>query len=280
MIETKKIELPGGVANISARGDDGVFKNLEFYAGQMFPLAALAQKHAGTGIILDVGGNVGLSCISLAMTCPGNEIIVFEPSPESAALIRRNLADNGIENVRVVQAAVSDKPGVLHLNEGMTSGFSFIWTGANLDRPEAPLIEVPVVVLDSLIDGNVSFVKIDVEGHEPNVLAGMKGIIERHSPLIYTEFNTWCLTAFGGYSVAALARFLFETFEVSLVDAQGNLSPIDGGSKWFVYKVLVERAIEDIAIKLRPGKLVPSLEGMTLPPAIFAELSALRARTH
>jgi FkbM family methyltransferase len=276
MIESKVVDPPGRRVRISARSDDGYFQNVENHAKEMFPLAALARRHAGNGLILDVGGNIGLSCIALANVCPGNTIIVFEPSPSSAALIRKNLIDNDIGNVIVVQAAASDKPGILHLNEGQTSGFSFIWTSANLDQPEASLTEVPVIVPDGFIDGNVTFIKIDVEGHEPNVIAGMKRIIERFSPVIYTEFNAWCLTAFGGYSIAALSRSLFDVFEVFLVSEQGELRPIGVNAKGFVYKVIVERAIEDIALKLRVGKTVPSVEGMTLAPEILAELIAFR----
>jgi FkbM family methyltransferase len=205
---------------------------------------------------------------------------VFEPSPRSAALIKRNLRDNAIDNVTVVQAAVSDKPGTMNLNEGQTSGFSHVVTAAHLGggQYDATLTEVPVVVIDVFLKARVSFVKIDVEGHEPNVLAGMKRVIEQGLPLIYTEFNPWCLIAFGSYNIAALARCIFDIFEVFVVSPQGDLVPIDLTPIGFVYKTIVDREIHDIALKLRPGRFVPTSEEMTLSPAIFAELAELRAR--
>jgi len=278
MIETKAVELPGGRAQISGHADDEYFQNVEQFAPDMFRLAALARHHGGADLILDVGGNIGLSCISIARMRPDNKVMVFEPSPRSAQMLRRNIADNAVANVEVVQAAVSDVPGLLQLNDGTTSGASFIWTEANLDEPEVTLTEVPAIVLDNVITEKVSFVKIDVEGHEPNVIAGMRRIIQRDSPLIYTEFNPWCLSGFGGYNIAELARHIFDVFDVFLVDADGGLIPMERNAKGFIYGALVENEFEDIVLKLREGKVVPTLEGLTLPPAVYAELSELRAR--
>ena len=46
---------------------------------------------------------------------------------------------------------------------------------------------VPRARLDSVIHADVSFVKVDVEGHELNVLAGAHGLIDRCRPVFLVE---------------------------------------------------------------------------------------------
>jgi FkbM family methyltransferase len=276
MLASKTIQLITGSVTITARADDGYFHNAEHHAQELFPLAALARGSAGADTILDVGGNIGLSCMTLALACPDNKVVVFEPSPSSAELLRKNLSQNEILNVSVIQAAVSNVSGRVKLNEGITSGFSHILTEGYLGGSQSGTTEVPVYVLDDFIHDKISFVKIDVEGHEPNVICGMKRLIETHNPLIYMEFNPWCLSAFGGYNIAAFSRGIFETFEVYLLNNNGELSGIGTNAIGFVYKSLVERTISDIAIKLQIGKTVPTLEGLTLPPDLYSELCSLR----
>jgi hypothetical protein len=46
------------------------------------------------------------------------------------------------------------------------------------------------IMLDSLIDyGKFDFIKLDVEGHEEEVLSGGKKLLDKHRPMMYVEFN-------------------------------------------------------------------------------------------
>src|SRR5882724_2509552 len=59
----------------------------------------------------DIGANLGLH--SILMGKCGWQVTAYEPDPNHAALLRRNLGLNGSTTVELVEAAVSDKPGTL-----------------------------------------------------------------------------------------------------------------------------------------------------------------------
>ncbi len=278
MIESKIVALPGGPARISGRDNDGYFQNAEVHAQEMFALASLAHDHAGPGLILDIGGNIGLSAIALGRAMPNRRVMVFEPSADSAHLLRGNLAENGVTNAEVVEAAVSDRAGSLHLNETDTSGFSHILTERHVGGASGRVSEVRVVRLDDLVTEQVGFAKIDVEGHEAHVLAGMRGLLARDRPLVHIEFNPWCLIGFSGVNVAALATCLFRHHEIFVPDPDGGLAPIGTNAIGLIYRALVERNIPDIVLKPKPDITMPDMEEMTIPSAILDELRALRAR--
>ncbi len=68
-------------------------------------------------MVIDVGANVGYYALMAATRVgPSGRVIAYEPGPAPAARLRENVALNGLSNVTVVEAAVADRPGTLHLN--------------------------------------------------------------------------------------------------------------------------------------------------------------------
>ncbi|MGA1517708.1 MAG: FkbM family methyltransferase, partial [Phycisphaerales bacterium] len=64
------------------------------------------------GTAIDVGANYGCYTLSLAKRCgPTGRVIAFEPGSAVAAFLDRSVEANGFEQVRIVQAAVSDRSG-------------------------------------------------------------------------------------------------------------------------------------------------------------------------
>lgn len=126
-------------------------------------------------VALDVGANVGAYALLLGgWVSPGGRAYAFEPSPETFAGLSRHLALNGLLGTVVpVAAAVSASDGRATLSGGGLSG------GNRLDaRGAGP--EVETVSLDGFCarEGIVpSFIKIDVEGAELDVLRGARETI-------------------------------------------------------------------------------------------------------
>jgi FkbM family methyltransferase len=277
MSETKTVELPGGPASMTGEPTDGYFADLDKHAPEMFPLAALVAEHAPKGwLILDIGANIGMSAIALSRVAGDRQVKAFEPSPRNAAFLRQNIAANGIGNVEVIEAGVSHKRGQLGFQEAPFGAGSHIVGPSHL-APKWETIQVPLVALDDVITDTVAFMKIDVEGHEPNVLAGARRLLERCRPLIFMEFNVWCLNALGGHSPAAFAGALWQSFDVWRL-RENKLVPMDLDAIGFIYKTIVAREDSDIVIRLKEGAQAPSLEEMTLPREIAAELQRLRGR--
>jgi len=113
--------------------------------------------------IIDCGANIGMATLFFKHLRPHAEILAIEPSPNSLDLLRRNLRENGIEGVRVVEAALSDWDGKAMYMEEFTSG------GSNRLSNDGQ-ISVKTLRLTTLIDRPVDLLKVDVEGMDVVVL--------------------------------------------------------------------------------------------------------------
>ena len=130
-------------------------------------------------VVFDVGANQGE--YSECFAREGARVVAIEPNPAfrgRLAAIARHLT------ILPEHVAVGDHPGVASLNICSTSGFSTFastksdWMLASPDYADVEWtgeVEVPIVTLDQLVErhGQPTFVKIDVEGFELNVLKGM-----------------------------------------------------------------------------------------------------------
>jgi FkbM family methyltransferase len=127
--------------------------------------------------VVDVGAHVGYYSVlfSRAVGAAG-EVIAFEPEPRNRQLLQANLLLNDCGNVRVDARAVSRQTGRATLHLSRTN------FGDHRLQPVAgrESIEVETVALDELLHAAIpDFIKMDTQGAEPAVLAGMRGLIER-----------------------------------------------------------------------------------------------------
>ena len=134
-------------------------------------------------VFIDVGCYSGLFAIAAAKA--GLEVIAFEPMEENQRQIAVNCTHNDVE-IELHKAAVSDKDGwgTLGYNPNV-----YLTAGASLDRKSGPKRQVKLMTIDSLAVGNVSLIKIDIEGHEPAALRGARETLERCRPNLIVEAN-------------------------------------------------------------------------------------------
>jgi FkbM family methyltransferase len=178
--------LPAPVpARIALRGNGGRFELdlSDFVQAQTFltrrydpELVAFigSRLHAGA-VAFDVGAHIGLVAVQLALAKPKATIHAFEPSPENAAALHRNIVLNRLANVLVCPVAVSERAGIARLairSEG--SNWHRIGEGG-------AGIDVAAVTLDEYADEQrierVDVLKLDVEGHEPSVVKGARSLL-------------------------------------------------------------------------------------------------------
>jgi FkbM family methyltransferase len=277
----RQVMLAGREASIEGSPTDTYFQKAASVAQGMEALTSLVSRHVPSGSrILDIGANIGLSTIALAWTCPDGEVVAFEPSPVNVHFLRRNLAANGVTNVTVMALAVSDQDGELRFHESPYGAGSHVVTEEHL-RANWANVRVPMTTLDAamqrLAGRPIAFAKIDAEGHEPNILAGARTMLERHEPLLYMEFNSWCLNAFGGHSPAAFARTLWRTFDLFRSDADGNLSEVEGGPLDFLHQnLLAHGCVDDLVLRLRKNVEYPTLTEMSCPSHAVVKLADLQ----
>jgi FkbM family methyltransferase len=138
-----------------------------------------------TGHIVDVGANIGYNAVLFARAlAPGFRVYAFEPDTDNFALLERMTA--GLP-VRATAAAVGAADGEVELWRNLDHHADHrvataAWKAAH---PEATA-RVPVVRLDTAVAGQgpIAFVKIDVQGYEPEVLAGMGAVIAANPDLV------------------------------------------------------------------------------------------------
>jgi FkbM family methyltransferase len=132
-------------------------------------------------VFVDVGANMGYYTIKIGSKVgPEGRVHSFEPNPETFEFLRDNVMINAFEaRACLSKTAVGEDAGEAWLSfERREPGGSTLRTEQlNLENEMC----VPVVRLDDVIpkDRPVDLVKIDVEGFEPLVLKGMKGLLAR-----------------------------------------------------------------------------------------------------
>lgn len=127
-------------------------------------------------VVLDCGGHIGLSVIYFKFLAPDATVIVFEPNPRSAAILRSNLERNNLKDVEVVQGGAGREEGEITIylqSTGSTFFEDFAHRQVELKEYEAFGEEAtaPIHRLSSFIHGPIAMLKLDVEGSEGDILA-------------------------------------------------------------------------------------------------------------
>lgn len=165
---------------------------------------------------LDIGANFGFYSCLMAKYCPDGRILGVEAERRIADLARDNLFVNDLYGrADILAAAVSDAEGTLTLyrrtsRSGNTSivpvdeAFTTV-----LGEPPAQPFTVASTRIDDLAEkfgGRVNFIKVDVEGAEPLVLAGARETIRRNRDIaIVMEWSPGQIAA-AGFDVAQFVR--------------------------------------------------------------------------
>lgn len=148
------------------------------------------------GLAIDAGANLGWYSV-LFERLDLSRVLAFEPDPGNLELLRDNVALNEARAVEVVAAALSDHAGeaTLHRYPGINLGRHALRPG---DRSRTG-VTVSLITLDEALaqrgvgERQVTVLKADVEGHEPELVSGAARALLRtqilileYSPMYYT----------------------------------------------------------------------------------------------
>lgn len=173
---------------------------------------------------VDVGAHLGwYTLLARELVGPEGTVHSFEPNPSHAALLRRSLMINGF-HAEVRTAACSDRADdKLYAVDPEFSGNGRLVECAGA-RGESFCVRTER--LDEVVR-EADFVKIDAEGHESRVLAGMTGLIAA-SPrvqILVEHHDPSNVEAFEGER-AELAKLLKGGFQLGVVEHDGFLSEL------------------------------------------------------
>lgn len=203
--------------------------------------------------VADVGAHIGYFSLLLGrLVGERGHVYAVEPADENIRFLERNLTANRAGNVTLLRVAAGkeSRRRTFRLSDSSDShGFyehPFAAAGTTLEVDEAPL--------DDLIEGPVDIVKVDVEGAELEVLAGMRRLLQ-DSPAVrlVIEWNPACLRA-AGHDPSRLPLELRERgFELTVLDertgsardVEGILSELEQGTldtHWYANLVCIRSA--------------------------------------
>ncbi len=148
------------------------------------------RRSVGAGdVVWDVGANIGaLSLVAARMVGPTGRVIAVEPQAGCAAAIRANAARNDLGWIEVREVAATDHSGDVALNVVDDT----LWTRlASVGEHELQTERVVVAgsALDDLDAPPPTLVKIDVEGAELEVVAGMRRVLDEAQPVVVCEMH-------------------------------------------------------------------------------------------
>ena len=149
--------------------------------------AAIGAVHA----VVDIGANIGVSCLYLAQLFPGAELFAFEPVPGNFALLERNTRHLG--RVHTFPVALGEREGtidILHSDSGTNfGGFSRFEAGSDTARSiSVPMRDARRQIQELGVSG-ADVMKIDVEGSEWEVLTALGEDFLRRTKYLMGELH-------------------------------------------------------------------------------------------
>lgn len=132
-------------------------------------------------VAYDVGAHVGFYTLLLSkLVGPSGSVYAFEPFPRNLSFLQHHVAKNGLQNVRVIEAAVSDSSGAVQFEAGPTSSMGHISGKGDLTVRSEQLDDV----VEQRRIAAPDFIKIDVEGAEVAVLRGASKLLNDARPVV------------------------------------------------------------------------------------------------
>ncbi|MFQ3679217.1 MAG: FkbM family methyltransferase [Pseudanabaenaceae cyanobacterium] len=192
---------------------DGVISQSLYFAGNfelefMQNAVALLREmgkcpEKGTGTILDIGGNIGVTSIGMLHTGEFARAVVVEPEPQNFALLQYNLALNGLVDKAIcfpVAAADRNTELLFELSANNFGDHRIKSTAVSPEQLGLPdlyqesqrqITQVPARKLDDLLEDlppdwcqDLSLLWMDIQGYEGYALKGATHLLSRGLPAV------------------------------------------------------------------------------------------------
>lgn len=223
-------------------GDTVIGRSLRIY-GEFSgdEISSISQLVDPGSLALDVGANIGVHTLALARAVgPAGRVISLEPQRHCHQVLCANVVNNGLTNVECIRAAAGRSSGLCNIPDippqtRMNFGAATIATDSA--APES--VEVHLIALDDLkLPGQpCSFIKVDAEGYEIEVLKGADRLIRNHRPALYVEAHSeenlrdlnHLMSQYQDYAIYAHHTFFFRKNNYNR-EATDAFKPNSGGT--------------------------------------------------
>ncbi len=226
-------------------------------------------------LAIDAGASIGYMASVLGVRVgPKGRVICFEPNPQVFESLRENVEnwkkDGRCGTFDLQQAALGKETGKarLHMSKWFLTNRGTSWISDQVvEEKDVRVIEVLLRNLDRVVEegGTIGVLKIDVQGHEMNVLQGTAGLLRRHAvrDIVFEEETPYpastheYLESFG-YSVFGIV----ETFSGVQLVPNGH-PPYNGPVPNYLATMNPNRAIQRLKPAMwrsfGPGRLLTGL---------------------
>lgn len=157
---------------------DDIVKHQDFFEFEIFN--RWKDFFDTSGYILDIGANIGNHVLQFKYHFPHARILAFEIHDENYGLLKYNTSK--LVGVKCFNVGVGSRTSIVNYNDGHVFNCGVVRVDANGGKHNI------VMKLDDLIiDDKISFVKMDIEGHELSALEGMINHLMINKPKIWIE---------------------------------------------------------------------------------------------
>jgi FkbM family methyltransferase len=177
---------PHGFSMLANREDLGLSKDLSLYpVREPFSTNYMKEFIGIHDIVIDIGANVGYYVLLEAQLAAKGKIYAIEPIKTNVDLLRANIAQNDLKNIEIFELALSERSGIGRMyNYDRHNLCSF---NRNIQAPVTGVVDVAMMTLDEFVktyvDQAPTFIRMDVEGHEFEIIKGAAELLSKEGPL-------------------------------------------------------------------------------------------------
>ena len=171
-----------------------IFFNLSYEEEQIATLVEFSKKNK-QDFFLDIGSNCGYYALFIAKTFPSTHVIAFEPIKKTYEKLVKNIHLNNLKKqIQTFNFGLSDTNDEVQMRTLIKKGFiqsgGFTVNDKNRElKTNETLLKADLKIGDEVIKyiNKKLLIKIDVEGHEINVLKGLSRLINNNK--IYMQIE-------------------------------------------------------------------------------------------
>ena len=174
--------------------DKGISRALWLFGNRELEHKYMLEKIVKPGMnILDIGANIGYyPLMELSLIGNKGKLIAIEPSKSNIDLLKKNLLLNGFNNVEIHEGAISDDNATKEIFLSTKSNLNtFHNIGTGIDHLSGETAIVKTFTIAKILNGRkINLIRMDVEGHEVEILNGLISNITELKKLPMIIFET------------------------------------------------------------------------------------------
>ena len=213
------------------------------YLGEKYEeeISEIIKKHGNRKkSFIDIGANIGYH--SLYASPQYKEVISFEPVKKTFKQFRESIKINKFKNIKAYNLACSNNVRTTHIQcEEGTHNASTI-----KENKTKNTTKIRTTSLDEFLKKHykkIGLIKIDVEGHEWQVIEGMKKIIETATPPIIIEFIPKFLDKQKGNQRINLLRYLNKHYKLTHIEKRKRIKNVERYANYIKNWVFVSNVL-------------------------------------